>query len=144
MTVQTLLSRLDRVRPTGRGRWVACCPSHDSKSRQSLAIRETDDGTVLIHDFGGCDPLTILGAVGLELKDLFPYDPASGSGGIRKRERMPFSYADALRCVEFEALLAATAACNLANGTPLTDADRARLLLASSRINHALEVCQWR
>lgn len=144
MTVQTLLSRLDRVKPTGRGQWVACCPSHDSKSRQSLAIRETDDGTILIHDFGGCAPLEVLGAVGMDLKDLFNMDGATGGGNHSKPQRMPFSYADALRCVSFEALLAATAACNLANGIPLTHTDRARLLQASRRIHHALEVCQWR
>ena len=138
MTVQTLLSRLDRVKSTGRGRWVACCPAHDSKSRQSLAITETDEGKVLVHDFGGCSVYDVLFAVGMKVQDLFP--DAMPRNAI-KTQRMPFSYADALRCISFEALLAATAACNLANGHSLTDADKNRLLVASRRINHALEVC---
>ena len=138
MTVQTLLSRLDRVKQTGRGRWVACCPAHDDK-RPSLAITETDEGKVLVHDFGGCSVYDVLFSVGMKVQDLFP--PSPGPREIMRTAKMPFSYADALRCISFEALLAATAACNLANGHPLTDVDKNRLLVASRRINHALEVC---
>jgi hypothetical protein len=139
MSLQTLLSRLDRVKQTGRGRWLACCPAHDSKSRPSVAITETDDGKVLVHDFGGCSVYDVLASVGMKVDDLFPDGrPRSAL----KANRMPFSYADALRCVSFEALLAAVAAGNLARGVPLTDDDRSRLWLAANRINHALEVCQ--
>ncbi|MFY2027259.1 DNA primase [Achromobacter xylosoxidans] len=139
MSLQTLLSRLDRVKQTGRGRWVACCPAHDSKSRQSLAITESEDGKVLVHDFGGCSVYDVLASVGMKVDDLFP-DARPRSA--LKTSRMPFSYADALRCVSFEALLAAVAAGNLAQGMSLTLEDRNRLWLAANRINHALEVCQ--
>lgn len=139
MSLNTFLSRLDRVKQTGRGRWVACCPAHDAKSRQSLAITESDDGNVLVHDFGGCSVYDVLTAVGMKVDDLFP--DARPRAAI-KNARMPFSYADALRCVSFEALLAAVAAGNLAQGIPLTPEDRGRLWLAANRINHALEVCQ--
>lgn len=138
MTVQTLLSRLDRVKQTGRGRWVARCPAHDDKN-PSLAIRETDDGKVLVHCFAECSIYDVLFSVDMKVQDLFP--DAMPRHAL-KAQRMPFSYADALRCISFEALLAATAACNLANGHPLTDADKNRLLVASRRINHALEVCE--
>ncbi|WP_101605119.1 DNA primase [Bordetella trematum] len=137
--VQTFLSRLNKVKQTGRGRWVACCPAHDSKSGQSLAITETEDGKVLVHDFAGCSVYDVLAAVGMKVDDLFPDGrPRSAL----KAQRMPFSYADALRCVSFEALLVAVAAGNLVRGVPLTDGDRKRLWLATNRINHALEVCQ--
>ncbi|MCZ8395884.1 DNA primase [Achromobacter ruhlandii] len=139
MSLQTLLSRLDRVKQTGRGRWVSCCPAHDSKSRQSLAITESEDGKVLVHDFGGCSVYDVLASVGMKVDDLFP-DARPRSA--LKTNRMPFSYADALRCVSFEALLAAVAAGNLAQGMSLTLEDRNRLWLAANRINHALEVCQ--
>lgn len=137
---QLLLSRLNRVKQTGRGRWVACCPAHEDKN-PSLAITETDDGKTLIHCFAGCSVYDVLFSVDLKVNDLFP----GSSGMLRnalKTERMPFSYADALRCISFEAILAATAAGNIANGMSLTDIDKARLMLASKRINHALEVCQ--
>lgn len=140
-TVQILLSRLDKVKSMGRGRWIACCPAHEDK-HPSLAIRETDDGKVLLHDFAGCSVYDVLFSVGLQVQDLFP--PRPGPREILRTTRMPFSYADALRCISFEALLAATAACNLGNGVALDDKDRARLLQASSRINHALEVCGCR
>ena len=139
MSVDTLLSRLERVKKTGPGRWVASCPAHDSKSKQSLAITQTDDGKVLVHDFGGCSVYDVLFSVGLKVTDLFADDRPRQA---IKTARMPFTYADALRCVSFEALLAAVAAGNLAQGVDLTDDDRKRLWLAANRINHALEVCQ--
>ena len=142
MTVEILLSRLNRVKQTGRGRWVACCPAHDDK-RPSLAITETDDGKVLVHDFGGCSVYDVLFSVRMKVQDLF-----AGSGEMPrnalKTAKMPFSYADAMRCIAFESTLAAVAAGNLANGVTLTDTDKARLMLASKRINHALEVCGCR
>lgn len=94
---------------------------------------------MLVHDFGGCSVYDVLTAVGMKVDDLFP--DARPRAAI-KNARMPFSYADALRCVSFEALLAAVAAGNLAQGIPLTPEDRGRLWLAANRINHALEVCQ--
>ena len=38
---------------TGRGRWLAKCPAHDNR-KASLAIRQLDDGRILLHDFAGC------------------------------------------------------------------------------------------
>lgn len=136
--IQTLIARLDRVKQTGAGRWVARCPAHDSKSGQSLAIRQTDDGVILLHDFGGCGVDEVLAAVGMDVKDLFPKTEQDSV----KRQRMPFSYADALRCIRFEALVTATAAETLANGHTLDDNDRARLMLAHDRITSAVEVCR--
>lgn len=136
---QILLSRLDRVKQTGRGRWVACCPAHDDKN-PSLAITETDDGKTLIHCFAGCSMYDVLFSVDLKVQDLFP-DALPLPRNALKTAKMPFSYADALRCISFESTLAAVAAGNIANGVTLTDADKARLMLASNRITHALEVC---
>lgn len=78
--------KLDKVKRTGKGTWTACCPAHADKG-PSLSIRETDDGRVLLHDFGaGCSAVDILAAVGLELRDLYP-EPIAGH---RKPERRPF------------------------------------------------------
>lgn len=139
MSVSTLLSRLDHARPTGADCWVACCPAH-SDTNPSLAIRELDDGRVLVHCFAGCPVGDVLAAVGLTFSDLFPEKLIPHA----RRERMPFSYADALRCIDFEARLAAVAAGNIAYGITLTAADRARLHLAARRIDCALEVCNGR
>jgi hypothetical protein len=67
---QKLLDRLERVKQTGPGRWIAACPAHQDRS-PSLSIRETSDGLVLLHDFGGCPTSDVLGAIGLCLSDLF-------------------------------------------------------------------------
>ena len=71
MNVADLLARLDGVRARGPGRWSARCPAHEDRS-PSLSIREIDDGTILLHDFAGCNALAIVQAIGLEFADLFP------------------------------------------------------------------------
>ncbi len=65
-----LLDHLERVKPTGQGKWLARCPAHDDKS-PSLAIKEVGD-RILIHCFAGCGVIDVLSAVGLEMADLFP------------------------------------------------------------------------
>ena len=45
MSADKLLSRLQRVKRTGPGKWGASCPTREDKS-PSLAIAEKDDGTV--------------------------------------------------------------------------------------------------
>ena len=71
MSADTLLSRLNRTRRTGADRWIARCLAHDD-SGPSLAIRELDDGRVLIHCFAGCTAHETVSAAGLSLSDLFP------------------------------------------------------------------------
>lgn len=135
MSAEILLSKLDRVKRTGSGRWIASCPCRDDK-RPSMTIRELDDGRVLIHDFGGSSPTDILNAVGLSFSDLFP-EKLTDHG---KPERRPFAAADVLRTVAFEALLVALAAARLAGGHTLDGTDRARLTLAASRIREAMQM----
>lgn len=66
MSADTLLSRLDKVKQTGQGRWLACCPAHDDKN-PSLSVRELDDGRMLLHCFTGCDVHSVLNALSLTL-----------------------------------------------------------------------------
>lgn len=137
MSASAILSRLDGVKPTGSGRWIAHCPAHDDK-QPSLAIRELEDGRVLLHDFAGCSISDVLAAVGFTLEDLFPERQGDYSGA---KERRPFYAIDVLRCVAFEALVVSIAATNLAQGVALPGADRKRLLVAASRLQAAMEVC---
>lgn len=65
-----LLERLERVKTTGQGKWLARCPAHDDRS-PSLAIREAED-RILIYCFSGCGVSQVLQAVGLQMVDLFP------------------------------------------------------------------------
>lgn len=66
-----ILYRLDKVRRSGNGRWVARCPAHEDRS-PSLSVKECLDGHTLIHCFAGCDYKDILAAIGLGPLDLYP------------------------------------------------------------------------
>lgn len=133
MSADTLLSRLDKVKRTGLSRWQARCPAHDDRG-PSLAVREMDDGRVLVHCFAGCDVYSVLSAVSLDMAALFPEREIQHG----KPERRPFPAADVLRCIAFEALVVATAGAALLTGNPFSEADRTRLVLAVSRIQSAL------
>lgn len=133
MSASKLLQTLDKVKQTGPGRWLACCPAHEDKS-PSLSIRELDDGRVLIHDFAGCSVNQVLGAVGLDFDALYPEKPIEHG----KPEKRPFPVADILRALAFEASIVLIAATDLLTGQPFTETDRERLALAASRIRAGL------
>lgn len=137
MNADALLSRLERVKSCGRGRWRAMCPAHDSKSGASLAITELDDGRVLLYDFGGCTVDEVLGRIGLTLEDLFPERPHADS---MRRERRPWTIAQGLDVLDYEAGLICLAALNIGNGTALKPQDCERVLVAHKRIKHIIEV----
>jgi hypothetical protein len=71
MSATQLLARLERVKQTGSGRWLARCPAHQDKS-PSLSVRALDDGRWLINCFAGCEPGDVLSSIGLTMSDLFP------------------------------------------------------------------------
>lgn len=135
MSADSLLSLLDGVKHTGQGKWLAKCPSHEDRTA-SLSIRELDDGRLLVHCFAGCDVHEVVGSVGLRIDDLFP--PREVADGKGKPERRPFPAADVLRAIAFESTLVLVAAADLLAGNPFNDTDRARLVLAVSRIQAAL------
>lgn len=135
MSADALLSKLEGVRQTGPGRWLARCPAHADR-RASLSVRELDDGRVLVHDFAGCEVGDVVAAVGMKLEDLFPERSESFA---TKGERRPLPASDVLRAVGFEAMVVADAASTLAAGKPLSDADRARLTLAAGRLQEAVD-----
>ena len=140
MSIETLISRLDGVKETGHGKYVARCPAHDDKS-PSLAITEGDEGKTLVHCFAGCETEDVLSAVGLEFSDLMPerlpqkYD-SSGSPIPYRPLRNPFDARQVLECIAHEVMVVAVIADKYAH---LVDADDdKRLTLAVSRINDAL------
>ena len=132
MSVETLLQRLTKVKG-GRGRWTACCPSHEDRS-PSLAIRETEDGRILLKCFGGCSVQEIVGAIGMDVGELFP---KTHDTHHMPKVKNAFYATDLLRVIEFESVLVSVAASNLANGVKLTDNDRSRLRQAQERIIEA-------
>jgi len=75
--IQTILSRVQRVKRTGPRQWQACCPAHDDQ-HASLSIGQGDDGRVLIDCKAGCPTLEVLKAVDLKFADLYALPPAPG------------------------------------------------------------------
>lgn len=133
MSADTLLSHLDKVRPTGQGRWLAACPAHEDRT-PSLSIRELPDGRLLLHCFAGCGVHEVLVAVGMTMVDLHP----ERLGDHLPRERRPFPCVDILRALCFETTVVLLAASSMIAGVPLAIADRERLELAAARIGEAL------
>ncbi len=150
MSVENLLSRLDRVRKTGAAQWVACCPAHESKSRQSLSIAETADGRVLLHDFGGCSALAVLEAIGLDFADLFPErDPddvgrANGWRGARAKDAAQrpeqLHPRTALTAIAADVTEAAVIVSDVAEGRSQAEAVRLHLWTLAGRVASALSL----
>lgn len=129
MKADLLLSRLEKVRPTGKAQWLACCPSHQDRS-PSLSVRELPDGRILIHCFAGCGVDEVLGSLGLEFDALFPDAPQERVKGLRR----PFPASDVLAALADEARVLAMGAAWLNQGIVLNAEGRARMVLAASRI----------
>jgi hypothetical protein len=140
VTAAALLDRLERVKQTAPGRWLARCPAHEDRS-PSLSIRELDDGRVLLNDFGGCPTSDVLAALGLSMGDLFPRDlPAvqSGTGYPRTHSRIPAR--DLLDALSLEATAVSLIAHRIADTRQITSEDIERLRTAARRINAARDL----
>jgi hypothetical protein len=131
MRLSEVLDRLAKVRGKN-GRYTASCPAHEDKS-PSLALRELDDGRILLHCFGGCSTDAVLGAIGLDMTDLFPEKIDTAAAPVRS----PFSAADLLRIIHMETLIVNICAEDMSQGKALTSEDRERLKLATERICEA-------
>ena len=129
MKADLLLSRLRKVRKSGLGEWVACCPAHEDRS-PSLAVKQADDGRVLVHCFAGCSVADIAGAAGVSLADLAP------DSLVDTRVRpLPFSPSTALKALAFNAQIVALAASDLAQGRSLTVAEKDKLFDIAQEFN---------
>ena len=136
MSADNLLQRLEKVKKTGTDKWSARCPAHDDKG-PSLAIRELDDGRVLLHCFAGCGAAEVLDALGMEFSELYP---PKITGDYLPKPRKPWNASDVLTALALEVLVAWNCAKQMATGEPLNEQDRERLLLSASRLQKGLEV----
>jgi hypothetical protein len=133
-SIEKLATRLEGVKRTGLGRFVAKCPSHPDKN-PSLAVAEKE-GRVLFHCFAGCEPTDILAAVGLTFSDLYPERPVYSKG----QSTAAFNPYDVLKCVARETSIVALAAAQVSTGHPLTTADAERVVLAHERLRDAAQM----
>lgn len=128
MNVDALLSRLEKVRKHGQGKWVSCCPAHDDRS-PSLAIKEID-GTILLHCFGGCSVDEVTGALGINASDLFP--PRERSEHAAKG-KPSFDAYQALRALADDVTVLLVATRMVISGEKLSETDMVRLNQSAGR-----------
>ena len=130
--IENILTRLEKVK--GRnGAYTACCPAHGDKS-PSLAIRELDDGRILMKCFADCSVQEIMGAIGMDIGDLFP-DTNKDLPPVKRK----YYATDLLRVIEFEAWVVSVAAYSMSTGKQLSDTDRDRMKVAQARIMEAVK-----
>lgn len=134
--IEDILSRLEKVKRTGPGSWLACCPAHEDRS-PSLTLTEGREGGVVVKCFAECNFNEIVDAVGLGLE---PWFPAKLTEDFHPPIRKPFPASAVLEALHAESLVVAVSAISLANGETLTPEDLARLKVAAERIAHAREV----
>lgn len=131
----TLLERLNDVKQTGPGKWLACCPAHDDR-HASLAIKLADDDSILIHDFAGCAVEDILASIGLTFNDLFPDRTAREYDPTKPHSKPPrFSASELLKTALFEATILRVAIGQMLSGKPIDDADLVRVKLAITALD---------
>lgn len=138
--VGTLLERLNGVRRSGAGRWIALCPAHKDR-RPSLSIREGDTGAALAHCFAGCSVSEVAAAVGLDLSDLFPrsLDVSYDINELRKQRRFVSSSTALIARLEVDVLLVHVCLADIAAGKEIRPVDRASAKAAASRLWSSLQ-----
>ena len=135
MRAEEFVSHLVKVRRTGPGRWVSCCPAHEDK-HPSFTIRELEDGRILTHCFAGCSVEEVVSAIGVSVSDLFPEKLTDYGRPMRR----PFPAEDVLACLQLEAQIVAICAGDMAAGRELSKEDKVRLTVAQERIQEAVRL----
>lgn len=130
----TLLNRLDGVRSTGRGKWIAKCPAHEDK-RPSLSVRVADNDVVLLHCFAGCDVAAITAALGLDVSVLFP--PRRSDVHAARPRASPLT--PLVAAFEHDLLIVHLLLADVAAGKQIGVADRQAAGAAADRVWAALQ-----
>jgi len=71
MNIEEILNKLQKVKATSNRKWMACCPAHPDKT-PSLSVSVGDDERILLYCHAGCSIESVLYALQLEMKDLYP------------------------------------------------------------------------
>ncbi len=126
--VEIVLAPLHSVKKSGKG-YSARCPAHEDRG-PSLSVTEGDDGRVLMHCFAGCKTDDVLGAVGLQLADLFPQRERP----LRPQPAPGVSRTALRAAAEFEGMVLRVIQFDRAKGRQIGAEDQERERLATQRI----------
>lgn len=135
--VNLILNGLQKVRATGKGKWIACCPVHGDKS-PSLGITQKDEDKILIHCFGcGASGPQVCEALGVDPAALFP---ATDKPKYERQPRSGFSAWQLLHALEKDLLVVQIATTDfLINGKKPCQEDANFLAGVCERISEGLE-----
>ncbi|MGH8133953.1 MAG: DNA primase [Steroidobacteraceae bacterium] len=137
MSAAKLIDRLERIKQTAPGRWLARCPAHEDRS-PSLSVRELDDGRVLVNCFAGCGAVDVLDALGLEWSALFPERIGGGAAThstTASSSRIPAR--DLLTIISEETSVVGLIAADILERRTVSETDWQRLAQAAARIGRA-------
>lgn len=142
--VERLLPRLENVRETSESCWVAKCPGPTHRNgdrRPSLSIKEVEGRRLLMHCFAGCETHSVLSAINLELRDLYPERLTDTMSSLSVKRQKRYGQAlDVLAGLDIECLIVSIAAERILASEPIDAEEIERLRLARSRIMRALEL----
>ncbi len=138
MSYETLLDRLDGVKHTGVGRFMARCPAHNDRS-PSLGVKDCGDGFTIVNCLAGCETEDVLAAVGLTFSDLYP--ERIGQDHAYKPVRNRISPRDALATLDHESLVVAIIGADFLENREVDDETWKRLGTAVNRINTTRAEC---
>lgn len=91
--VTRVLEKLSGVRKTKSG-WSARCPDHEDE-HASLSVAVGDDDQVLFHCHAGCQCESVVAALGLQMRDLWPAREEKQSRHRRTKPRRVFEKPEA-------------------------------------------------
>ena len=134
--VNQILNRIEKPFKSGPDSWRADCWLCGGHSRK-VGIRQKDDGRITIHCFGGCDAVSLLQALNLNLSDLYPPTNKTDYKPTRPGER--WIPRDVIGAISFEMLIVVAAAASMNADRPLPEDEKERLMLAANRIYAATQ-----
>lgn len=138
MSVDKILDRLEGVRKTSAGKWLARCPAHDDR-HASFSVKETEDGKILCHCFAGCSVEDVLAAIGLDMSDFYPErisQPGQAWAKIPK-----FNASEIVKGAIFEASVLTVAVGRMLDGVKLSQDDVERIYQAIRTLdNYRMEI----
>ncbi len=129
--IDNVLSRLEKVRQRQAGQWSARCPAHADKG-PSLSVRETTEGSVLLHCFAGCSVHEITAAMGLDMSDLFL--PQQRTGREPKRLARAIAPSQALEVLAAEVMFVFVVASDMHHTKTIAPETFERLKQATARV----------
>lgn len=135
MSVDNLLSRLEKVKRHGHGKYMCRCPAHNDKTA-SLTVTDNGDGRILINCFAGCDTYTVLRSVGLDWQDVMPENYLGHN--VKPVPKLLYP-SEALELIKRECMIITLCAMDISKGRFLKDDEMERMKQAMQFIHKAIE-----